>query len=127
MDKHPQQLLSETYKSISDSFANLAKRQTEALNQTVGEWATQLAKRAQEQLVQICRTMGDSIQVMLDRAEVDANKVAPLLEQANFWLPPSMGLDLLHTLKTISESQDATPERMVSAFIEYYEDDEWSE
>lgn len=126
MDKYLEYQLEELYKPILDAFGSLAQEQTAAMNQAARELARQLTMHVQKQLDQFYRVIGGSIQEMLDRAEVDANEVGPLLEQANFWLSPSMNLDLLYALKAIAESGDATPERIVSAFVEYYEDDEWA-
>ena len=71
--------------------------------------------------------LGKSVQEMLDRAEVDAAQVAPLLSQANFWLSPSMDMHLLRKLKEATKAEDATPDLVAVIIVEHYEDEEWAE
>ena len=64
--------------------------------------------------------LGKAFRQMLDTAELDAQATAPLLTQANLWIPPSAPLSLLRALRQVIEEGQATPETIENLFIEYF-------
>lgn len=127
MDKYLEHRFAELYNPLLNSATKMVQERMEAVDKAVGEWTKQLVATAVEQMSQFYQDFGESIRKMLDRAEVDAGKVAPLLSQANFWLSPSMDMHLLRNLKDVAETKEATIEHMTAVFVRYYEDDEWAE
>jgi len=123
MNTHQQHGLGEMHKLISDPLVRLARQETERLNKIGCELVRQFVEPLQERL----ETVVKSTQEMIDRAEVDARKMAPLLGQASFWLSPSMSMDLFDLLKAVTESEEASPDCLASTIVEYYADGEWAE
>ncbi len=115
-----------TFEAI-EPFLKLAEEQEKSLYQDIGEWLAQISDYNKDQLMGIYGEINNLTREVLDKAKIDRSKIVPLLKEANFWITPSMRLDLLYKLKALLESPDVTSERTTSTFIEYYKADEWSE
>ncbi|MCP4416761.1 MAG: hypothetical protein GY805_09065, partial [Chloroflexi bacterium] len=62
----------------------------------------------------------------LTTIEEELEKLAPLLEKANFWFTPNMPLSIIHQLKEVAQSQNTTPKAIEQVFVTHYEAENWT-
>ena len=66
------------------------------------------------------------VQEKLATIEEELEKLAPMLEKANFWFTPYMPLGIIHQLRDLAQNKNTTPIAVEQVFVAHYEAENWA-
>lgn len=120
--------LGEQMKSLSSLMFENIKFQTDQMQEfskTFTEFTKAIMYNLQIDLQPQLRKIVRSLQKIVEPVQEDAKLAVPLLAEAEFWITPSMPLELLWRIRGLSEKENSTSENVETVIIKYYEQDNW--
>ena len=123
-----------TIKNLFENYENYLNQMTKSFNHLLDnsikpiiEFQDIIFDQMGTQLLDTINTFSNSIKILYDHAELLSAEVAPMVEEAGFWITPSSGYEILERLNIRSRNEPLTPTSVSNIFIEYYEEDNHSE